>query len=198
MVDYIVSLYEQLNPDSDVPEGMKWPSFLPPIYPISCRRKQEFAAKREKAVAINEQLQQEAQAVLDVIENPDVAQALRQDKNQNLTYLRDNYGVSDTLFPAKRPMAYTPPFHFLREFNVFFFQVTPEQITALYNFGKFQYTYGNYSGAADYLYHFRVLSTDFLFIFPRALGFLRGVERPLAALPLGAQYLMLAQRSATI
>jgi hypothetical protein len=46
-------------------------------------------------VAINEQLQQEAQAVLDVIENPDVAQALRQDKNQNLTYLKDNYGVSE-------------------------------------------------------------------------------------------------------
>ncbi len=46
-------------------------------------------------MAINEQLQQEAQAVLDVIENPDVAQALRQDKNQNLTYLKDNYGVSD-------------------------------------------------------------------------------------------------------
>jgi len=99
-------------------------------YPISRRPKQEFAAKRERAVAINEQLQQEAQAVLDVIENPDVAQALRQDKNQNLTYLKDNYGL------------------------------TLEQITALYNFGKFQYTYGNYSGAADYLYHFRVLSTD--------------------------------------
>ncbi|KAF8266298.1 eIF3 subunit 6 N terminal domain-containing protein [Lactarius quietus] len=110
MVDYIVSLYEQLNPDSEVPD--------------------EFAAKREKAVAINEQLQQEAKAVLDVIENPDVAQALRQDKNQNLAYLKDNYDL------------------------------TLEQITALYNFGKFQYTYGNYSGAADYLYHFRVLSTD--------------------------------------
>ena len=39
-------------------------------------------------------------------------------------------------------------------------QVTPEQITALYNFGKLQYSYGNYSGAADYLYHFLVLSTD--------------------------------------
>ena len=38
--------------------------------------------------------------------------------------------------------------------------MTLEQITALYNFGQFQYTYGNYSGAADYLYHFRVLSTD--------------------------------------
>lgn len=30
----------------------------------------------------------------------------------------------------------------------------------MYNFGQFQYTYGNYSGAADYLYHFRILSTD--------------------------------------
>jgi hypothetical protein len=47
-------------------------------------------------VAINEHLQQEAKAVLDVIENPDVAQALRQDKNQNLAYLKDNYDVSLT------------------------------------------------------------------------------------------------------
>jgi translation initiation factor 3 subunit E len=39
-------------------------------------------------------------------------------------------------------------------------QLTLEQITALYTFGQFQYTYGNYSGAADYLYHFRILSTD--------------------------------------
>lgn len=53
----------------------------------------EFAAKREKAVATNEQLQTEAQTVLDVIENPDVAQALRQDKMQNLQYLKDNYNV---------------------------------------------------------------------------------------------------------
>lgn len=110
----------------------------------------EFAAKREKAVAINEQLQQEAQAVLDVIENPDVAQALRQDKNQNLTYLKDNYGVSDEVFLPLQSLDSTSSF----------LQLTLEQITALYNFGKFQYTYGNYSGAADYLYHFRVLSTD--------------------------------------
>ncbi|PIL22982.1 hypothetical protein GSI_15679 [Ganoderma sinense ZZ0214-1] len=110
MVDYAVSLFEQTHPDEHVPP--------------------EFADKREKAVSTNEQLQQEAQAVLDVIENPEVAQSLRQDKNQNLQFLRDHYNV------------------------------TLEHITALYNFGKFQYSYGNYSGAADYLYHFRVLSTD--------------------------------------
>ena len=46
----------------------------------------------------NERLQLEAQAVLDVIENPDVAQALRQDKNQNLQYLKDNYDVRHLQF----------------------------------------------------------------------------------------------------
>ncbi|KAH9841959.1 eukaryotic translation initiation factor 3 subunit 6 [Rhodofomes roseus] len=110
MVDYAVSLFEQLYPDEAVPD--------------------EFAGKRENALSTNERLQQDAQAVLDVITNPEVAQSLRQDKNQNLQYLKEHYNV------------------------------TLEQINALYNFGQFQYSYGNYSGAADYLYHFRVLSTD--------------------------------------
>jgi len=39
-------------------------------------------------------------------------------------------------------------------------KLTLEQITALYNFGQFQYSSGNYSGAADYLYHFCILATD--------------------------------------
>ncbi|KAF8705126.1 hypothetical protein AX14_013888, partial [Amanita brunnescens Koide BX004] len=110
MHDYAVSLFQQIHPDEPVPE--------------------EFARKREEVVFTNERLQQEAQAVLNVIENPDVAQSLRQDKIQNLQYLKDNFGL------------------------------TLEQINALYNFGKFQFSYGNYSGSADYLYHFRILSTD--------------------------------------
>ncbi|KAE9389700.1 hypothetical protein BT96DRAFT_959976 [Gymnopus androsaceus JB14] len=113
MFDYAATLFEQIYPNQEVPKDAR-----------------KFDEKRENAVSTNERLQQEAQAVLDVIENPDVAQALRQDKNQNLQYLKDNYNL------------------------------TLDQITALYNFGKFQYSYGNYSGAADYLYHFRVLSTD--------------------------------------
>ncbi|KAF5347211.1 hypothetical protein D9758_011043 [Tetrapyrgos nigripes] len=110
MVDYSENLFKAMHPDEKAP--------------------QEFEDKRQKAVSTNERLEQEAQVVLNVIENPDVAQALRQDKNQNLQYLKDNYNL------------------------------TLEHINALYNFGKFQYSYGNYSGAADYLYHFRVLSTD--------------------------------------
>lgn len=43
---------------------------------------------------------------------------------------------------------------------------------------------------------FEVLGTDFLFIFPRALAFLRGCEPWVCKLPLGAQYLTLARRPA--
>ena len=40
---------------------------------------------------------------------------------------------------------------------------------------------------------FEIVSTDFLFVFPRALRALRPVERRLARLPAGAQYLVLAR-----
>lgn len=111
MVDYAVYLFQQVyGEEAEVPS--------------------EFSLKREKAVETNERLEQEAQTVLDVIQNPEVAQALRQDKNQNLTYLKDHYNL------------------------------TLDQITTLYNYGQFQFSCGNYSPAADYLYHFRVLSTD--------------------------------------
>lgn len=43
---------------------------------------------------------------------------------------------------------------------------------------------------------FAVLRTDFLFIFPRWLKWLRGLEAPLARWPLGGQYQVLAQRPA--
>lgn len=44
----------------------------------------------------------------------------------------------------------------------FFFprQLTLDQINALYRYGYFQYSCGNYGEASSYLYHFRVLSTD--------------------------------------
>ncbi|KAG1905511.1 eIF3 subunit 6 N terminal domain-containing protein [Suillus fuscotomentosus] len=112
MLDYAVSLFEQLHPDEEIPE--------------------EFSGKREKAVSTNERLQLEAQAVLDVIENPDVAQALRQDKNQNLQYLKDNYNVPH---PRTNHCSYT-------------------------TLGSSNIHTATTAGAADYLYHFRVLSTD--------------------------------------
>ena len=44
--------------------------------------------------------------------------------------------------------------------SAFILQLTLKQIKALYTLGQFQYSYRNYTGAANYLYHFRVLSTD--------------------------------------
>lgn len=41
---------------------------------------------------------------------------------------------------------------------------------------------------------FQVLHTDFLFFFPRMLRIMRGLEELFHAVPLGAQYLVLAQR----
>ena len=40
---------------------------------------------------------------------------------------------------------------------------------------------------------FEIVETDFLFIFPRALRLLRPLERPLARLPLGGQYMVLCR-----
>lgn len=39
-------------------------------------------------------------------------------------------------------------------------QIGPEQIEALYQYAKFQFECGNYSGAADYLYQYRALCTS--------------------------------------
>jgi hypothetical protein len=95
-------------------------------------------------MSMNERRQLEAQAVLDVIKNPDVAQTLRQ-RN-----FRDNYNV-------RRQSISSHNIHLDLHSSL---QFTLEQITALYTFSQFQHSYGNYIGAADYLYHFRVLSTD--------------------------------------
>jgi translation initiation factor 3 subunit E len=96
MHDYAVSLFQQIHPDELAPEGefsivlqRRAARTVDTFFLISV----EFAKKREEVVSTNERLQQEAQAVLNVIENPDVAQSLRQDKIQNLQYLKDNFGV---------------------------------------------------------------------------------------------------------
>ncbi|GAA5906592.1 hypothetical protein JCM6882_008069 [Rhodosporidiobolus microsporus] len=90
----------------------------------------EFRKREQEVVKTLNELQAQAQGVMEVISNPEVVSALRQDKQHNLTYLKENHGV------------------------------TLEQIALLYKFGQFQYSIGHYGGASDYLYHFRVLSTD--------------------------------------
>ncbi|GAA5971901.1 hypothetical protein JCM11641_001561 [Rhodosporidiobolus odoratus] len=90
----------------------------------------EFRNQEQEVVKQLNELQAQAQGVMDIISNPEVVTALRQDKQHNLTYLKENHNVS------------------------------LEQIALLYKFGQFQYSIGHYGGASDYLYHFRVLSTD--------------------------------------
>ena len=87
----------------------------------------------ERQAQVDEQLaalETSCGTVLDVLEKQDVKSALRQDKSQNLTFLRESHGV------------------------------TIDQINQLYKLGQFDYQRGNYAGAIDHLYHFRVLSTD--------------------------------------
>ncbi|KAL7338029.1 eIF3 subunit 6 N terminal domain-containing protein [Rhodotorula toruloides] len=90
----------------------------------------ELRKREQKVLKTLNELRAQAQGVMEVISNPEVVSALRQDKQHNLTYLKENHGV------------------------------TLDQIALLYKFGQFQYSIGHYGGASDYLYHFRVLSTD--------------------------------------
>ncbi|KAI9266919.1 eIF3 subunit 6 N terminal domain-containing protein [Phascolomyces articulosus] len=90
----------------------------------------EIADKRQQVLAKMEQLQAEVQKVMQVLEKPEVISVLRQDKVQNLQTLKDNYNF------------------------------TEETIDILYDFGQFEFDCGSYGGAADMLYHFRVLSTN--------------------------------------
>lgn len=96
MVDYAVHLFNQLNgEDAEAPAGASTS-----LSRVSVGlHLAEFSGKREKAVETGQRLEQEAQAVLDVIEKPEVAQALRQDKNQNLQYLKENYKVCTVCHP---------------------------------------------------------------------------------------------------
>ncbi|CAO3628723.1 unnamed protein product [Cunninghamella blakesleeana] len=110
MVNFILEQYQKLNKTEDVPK--------------------EFTDKREKVLAKLEDMQAKVQKVMSVLGKPEVVAALRQDKAQNLEYLKDNYNI------------------------------TEEMINILYEFGQFQYSTGDYGGAADMLFHYRVLSTD--------------------------------------
>lgn len=60
----------------------------------------EFLKKREDAVATNARLSEETDPVMSVIQNPEVAQNLRQDKLQNFNYLKETFGVRPCDFVA--------------------------------------------------------------------------------------------------
>ncbi|XWS43106.1 hypothetical protein CRYUN_Cryun16bG0073600 [Craigia yunnanensis] len=109
---------------------------------------QDMVERRAEVVARLKSLEVAAAPLVDFLQNPNAVQELRADKQYNLQMLNDRY------------------------------QIGPDQIEALYQYAKFQFECGNYSGAADYLYQYRALCTN--------------IERSLSALwgKLAAEILM--------
>ncbi|KAL2483048.1 eukaryotic translation initiation factor 3E [Forsythia ovata] len=90
----------------------------------------EMVDRRVEVVARLKSLEEAAAPILTFLHNPNAVQELRTDKQHDLQMLSDRY------------------------------QIGTEQIEALYQYAKFQFECGNYSGAADYLYRYRALSTN--------------------------------------
>ncbi|KAG7027648.1 Eukaryotic translation initiation factor 3 subunit E, partial [Cucurbita argyrosperma subsp. argyrosperma] len=91
---------------------------------------QGMAISWVEVVARLKALEESAAPLVAFLQNPAAVQELRADKQYNLQMLNDRY------------------------------QIGPDQIEALYQYAKFQFECGNYSGAADYLYQYRALCTD--------------------------------------
>ncbi|KAJ1884139.1 eukaryotic translation initiation factor 3 subunit E, partial [Kickxella alabastrina] len=90
MVDFTGELYKDIHDTDELPS--------------------EFAERRAEVIKKLDESEQKTVHIREVIENPEVAGALRQDKLQNMKLLRDNY------------------------------QCTPEMVLELYNFGQLQYS----------------------------------------------------------
>lgn len=118
MTDYTANLWNDINETDDIPE--------------------EFTTKREQVLATLHKLEEESQKILSVLEDQEVVSALRQDKTQNLQYLKEHHAV--LIFPSQSDS-----------------QITLDDVNVLYKFGQFQYSIANYGAAADLLYHFRIL-----------------------------------------
>lgn len=90
----------------------------------------EFNEKRQNVLSRLEQFEQETSKITDLLQREEVVNNLRSDKVANLEFLKKEHDVSI------------------------------DNVNALYEFGQFQYSCGNYAAASELLYQFRVLSTD--------------------------------------
>jgi len=91
----------------------------------------EYTKKRDDVLKRREQYEEETNNLTSLLENPEVTGALRSDKVANLQYLKDTHNV------------------------------TLEEVNKLYDFGQFMYSVGDYQGAADLLFQFRLLVSSF-------------------------------------
>jgi translation initiation factor 3 subunit E len=90
----------------------------------------EMVDRRVEVVGRLKLLEESAAPLISFLQNPALVQELRTDKQYNLQMLHDRY------------------------------QIGTEQIEALYEYAKFQFECGNYSGASDFLYQYRTLCTN--------------------------------------
>jgi len=93
-------------------------------------RPAEYTKKREATLERREKLEEETEKIQNLLGDAEVINNLRSDKTSNMTFLKDNHGV------------------------------TPQMVDQLYDFGQFQYACGDYGSASELLYQFRILSTD--------------------------------------
>lgn len=91
---------------------------------------QDMVERRAEVVGRLKALEEGAAPLISFLQNANAVQELRADKQYNLQMLSERY------------------------------QIGPDQIEALYQYAKFQFECGNYSGAADYLYQYRALCTN--------------------------------------
>merc|ERR1719234_1415188 len=103
--------------------------------------------KRSKVVEQFKQLQAETDSVMKILNEPEVIRQIQQsrDSKQLLDFLVKGYDFK------------------------------PEMVDTCYNFAKFQYECGNYSGASEYLYFHRIL------VQPSDKNYLNGMWGKLAA-----------------
>ncbi|KAL1555359.1 Eukaryotic translation initiation factor 3 subunit E [Salvia divinorum] len=91
---------------------------------------QDMIDRRAEVVGRLKALEDGAAPLIGFLQNPQAVQELRADKQYNLQILNEHH------------------------------QIGTEQIDALYDYAKFQFECGNYSGAADYLCQYRALCTN--------------------------------------
>ncbi|KAK9454729.1 eIF3 subunit 6 N terminal domain-containing protein [Dipodascopsis uninucleata] len=111
MTDYIAETYKKLHGGStEVPA--------------------EITSRREAVLHELKEWAKKTEKMLELVRNPEVANALRSDRAQNFIFMKENYNI------------------------------TSEMVEDLYHYGQFQYNCGKYTEAAELLEHFRSMAND--------------------------------------
>ena len=158
-----------------------------PTCPTPHQVPDSLVARRRDVVAKLRALESSVRPVTDFLSNEENVKLLKQDKTQNQAFLQREFGIGEEAVgewrrgrrrgggrggrcvlvgpraaavlgqrapaPLLTPLASLPPPPLLP-------RPGPEQVESLYHFAKWNFECGNYSAAAEYLYHYRSLSTN--------------------------------------